>query len=55
MLYDIFGRETVFEKKKVIILYNFLSEITNTRFFLRIVLEKSFLMVTCSDLFLSAG
>lgn len=55
MLYDIFARETVFEKKKVIILYNFLSEITNTRFFLRIVLEKSFLMVTCSDLFLSAG
>lgn len=55
MLYDIFAREAFFEKKKVILVYNFLSEITNTRFFLRVVLQDSFLMMTCSDLFTSAG
>lgn len=55
MLYDVFARETFWEKKKVILLYNFLSEITNTRFFLRVILEESFLMVTCSDLFVSAS
>lgn len=52
---DLFGRETFFKTKNLILIYNCISEQTNTRFIFRVVLKNSFIMVSVTDVFISAG
>lgn len=52
---DLFGRECFFKGKNVILMYNLVSELTNTRFLFRIVLKDSFIMLSITDIFVSAA
>lgn len=52
---DLFGRECYYKNKNIVLVYNCISELTNTRFLFRIVLKNSFIMLSITDIFVSAA